>query len=52
MSATGLRPDELAAAKAIRVPKRRLAEFDQLMAEGGIQAVVAALIKDAVPESE
>lgn len=38
MSATGLVPHDKPTPK--RVPSERLAEFDRLMAEGGVEAVV------------
>lgn len=55
MSATGLDPDERPTLRhqitGKRVPTIRLAEFDLLMAKGGIEAVIEALRKEQVPNS-
>lgn len=47
MSATGLNPfEEYFAGTRVKVPWDRLEEFDRLMAQGGIEAVVEALKKE------
>lgn len=49
MSATGLNPET--PTKGGRVPPERLAEFDRLMATGGIEAVIEAIKKPAHGEA-
>ena len=54
MGSAGLRPqpEGEALSQAVRVSPERLAEFDRLVARGGIDAVMAALERERLDRAE